>query len=222
MDMIDDMRERENQQAERRPSIFISHSSKDLVVARAARNLLEDWGHHTLILGLLLLDKRSDQDILEFIEAELRERDWLVYIDSENARASKYVEFELETARKYGKTFYTIDAHRFERDNRLAVEHAIMPCLKMFSRSIRLNIQTRGHADGYMLETYLKKKGYELSMDDDAAPDAWGLPLDLEPKTPFGDHMPLNVPESLDEAALERLINHLDQTRQKMISQACE
>lgn len=117
------------------PSIFISHSSKDIHVARAVRNLFEDMGHHVLLLGLL--QNMTDDEIYLLLDDEVKARDWLLLVDSSNAQNSKWVHFEVEKAESYKKTLYKIKADRFLASERYLIETEIRPCIEKFSYSIR-------------------------------------------------------------------------------------
>lgn len=151
----------------KQPTIFISHSSKDLQVARAARNILEDRNHHVLLLGLLILNKRSEAEIYELLDAEIQERDWLVLIESDNAKNSKWVQYEIERAKAYRKTIYRISAPKYNLANRYAIENAIIGCLTNFSRSIRVFLSYAHQDRPIALRTYdqLREAGFEVWMD---------------------------------------------------------
>lgn len=95
----------------KKPSIFISHSSKDMTIARAVRNLLEDRSHFVGFFGWL--QQMDDPEIEAFLDAEIRMHTWLVLIETENAHNSLWVQFEIERAKQYGKVIYTLDAQRF-------------------------------------------------------------------------------------------------------------
>ena len=75
--------------------IFISHSHQDIRKVRQIRNAMEEAGFEPLCFYLKCL---HDEDEIEgLIKREINAREWFVYIDSPNARASKWVTRE----RKY-------------------------------------------------------------------------------------------------------------------------
>lgn len=156
----------------REPSIFISHSSRDIQVARAARNLLEDRQHHVLLLGLL--QNMSDKQILNLLEAEIVAREWLVLIDTPNARQSKWVRFELERARHHKRTVYSISGERFmEGHDRYAIEQGIKPCIDSFSRGLRtfLSYSRRDSANlARYIHNFLTEHGFESWIDMELRP----------------------------------------------------
>jgi hypothetical protein len=85
----------------KKPSIFISHSSKDVQIARAVRNLLEDRDHFVGFFGWL--QEMTDDETRAYLDAEIKEHQWLLLVDTPNAENSKWVQFEIERARHYGK-----------------------------------------------------------------------------------------------------------------------
>ena len=219
------------------PSIFISHSSKDLVVARAVRNILEDLGHHALLLGLLILDKSTEQEILDFIESEIQLRDWLIFLDSDNSRASKWVQFEIDKAEEYEKVFYTISVDRFVNDDRYAVEHAVHPCVKGLSQSIRIVLPEFGDEDSMALvESKLKAEGYEVMYDSQVDAADWGIKLPMgvqgqnfmqqmqSMNTDILPDIPIEAPELeevLTEGQIQKLLDTLHMVRVRMLENDC-
>jgi hypothetical protein len=147
------------------PSIFISHSSNDVVVARAVRNLLEDRNHKFVeLIGLAFLTLATEKDVFDLLEKEVQARDWLLLIDSENARASKYVQFEIETAQRLKKPFYSIDCNRFlGHSNRYEIEKILKPCVATFSRGLRLFLSyARRDRQVVQIEDALRSEKYEI------------------------------------------------------------
>lgn len=144
------------------PSIFISHSSKDLTIARAVRNLLEDRGHHVLLLGLL--QELHDEDIYALLEREIIAREWLVLIDSPNSQNSKWVQFEMKKARQYKKIVHLVSCKRFSASTRYEYEQALLKCINAFSRSLRvlLSHSRRDTQVALQLAIQLRNAGYEV------------------------------------------------------------
>ena len=72
--------------------VFISHSHDDIEKVRKIRNAMEAEGYEPLCFYLRCL---TDADEIEgLIKREIDARDWFVYVDSENARKSKWVKKE--------------------------------------------------------------------------------------------------------------------------------
>jgi hypothetical protein len=88
--------------------IFVSHSTKDILKVRAVRNALEDMGHFPILFFLKSVSERSELDSL--IRREIEARDWFLLCDSENARASRWVQQEREMIQSLpGKVYRQVD-----------------------------------------------------------------------------------------------------------------
>lgn len=88
--------------------VFISHSHQDIVKVRQIRNAMEEEGYEPLCFYLKCL---TDEDEIEgLIKREIDAREWFVYVDSPNARASEWVRKEREYISSIGsKQIITID-----------------------------------------------------------------------------------------------------------------
>ena len=88
--------------------VFISHSHKDIATVRRIRNKLESLGFEPLLFYLKCL---SDEDEIEaLLKREIDEREWFIYADSPNARASRWVQTEREYIEsRTGKRIFTVD-----------------------------------------------------------------------------------------------------------------
>lgn len=91
--------------------VFISHSHLDIAIVRKIRNEFEARGFEPLLFYLKCL---SDEDEIEnLIRREIDEREWFVYVESENSQKSKWVQSErayIESLRD--KKIFTIDLSR--------------------------------------------------------------------------------------------------------------
>ena len=153
----------------RQPSIFISHSSKDIAVARAVRNLFEARNHRFVgLIGLASLEEKSAIQQCQFLLEEIASRDWLVLIDSENAQGSFFVQFEIATAKVLRKPFYTIDAKQVvKQGNQFEVESILRPSVESLSRGLRIYI-SYSRQDRLIAENvahWLAVRGYETFTD---------------------------------------------------------
>ena len=72
--------------------VFISHSHMDIEKVRDIRNALERKGFDPLLFYLKCLEDTNE--IHALIEREIIERDWFIFIDSENSRNSQWVQQE--------------------------------------------------------------------------------------------------------------------------------
>lgn len=88
--------------------VFISHSHRDIDSVRIIRNELEKLGFEPLMFYLRCL---SDEEEIEgLIKREISEREWFIYADSKNARASRWVQTEREYIESFeNKHIFTVD-----------------------------------------------------------------------------------------------------------------
>jgi len=88
--------------------IFISHSHLDIELVRKIRNELEAKGFEPLLFYLKCLN--DDSEIEDLIKREINEREWFIYVNSENSQNSKWVTSEREYIKTLqGKKIFTID-----------------------------------------------------------------------------------------------------------------
>ena len=88
--------------------IFLSHSHDDIIDVRKIRNALEDSGFEPLCFYLKCLTDADE--IADLIKREIDAREWFIFLDSENARKSKWVTLEREyITRTDSKKILTID-----------------------------------------------------------------------------------------------------------------
>jgi TIR domain len=85
--------------------IFVSHSHKDLTEVRRVRNALEDMGHNPLLFFLKSLEN-DDSELDDLICREIESRNFFLLCDSENARAARYVQMEVEIIKSLADKVY--------------------------------------------------------------------------------------------------------------------
>ncbi|MCD7957553.1 MAG: TIR domain-containing protein [Lachnospiraceae bacterium] len=91
--------------------VFISHSHLDIEVVRKIRNQLEACGFEPLMFYLKCLN--DDDEIESLIRREIDEREWFIYVESENALNSRWVRSEREyISQLSGKKIFTIDINK--------------------------------------------------------------------------------------------------------------
>lgn len=74
--------------------IFVSHSVKDLHQVRRIRNEIESKGANPILF--FLKQKVEDEQLKLFLRREIEARNFFILCDSENSRASDYVQLEVE------------------------------------------------------------------------------------------------------------------------------
>ena len=90
--------------------IFISHSHLDIDIVRKIRNKLEDRGFEPLMFFLKCLN--DDNEIESLIKREINEREWFIYVESENAAKSRWVQSERAyISQLSGKKVFTINVN---------------------------------------------------------------------------------------------------------------
>lgn len=124
--------------------VFISHSHRDISSVRVIRNLLEERGFEPLLFYLKCL---SDSDEIEgLIKREIDEREWFIYVDSNNARQSKWVKSERDYIKTLsGKKVFTIDLNK-------PVEEQVIK----IARQLKVFI-SYAHADTSLMQEIEKK-----------------------------------------------------------------
>ena len=88
--------------------VFLSHSHRDIRRVRLIRNELERRGFEPLLFFMKCLT--DEDEITDLIKREIDAREWFIYVDSANARASNWVKTERDHIEKLtGKHVFTID-----------------------------------------------------------------------------------------------------------------
>ena len=99
--------------------IFLSHSHDDIEKVRQIRNSLEKDGFEPLCFYLKCLN--DDSEIEDLIKREIDAREWFVFVNSENARKSKWVTLEREyITSTNSKKIITVNI-----DNKDSITHAL-------------------------------------------------------------------------------------------------
>lgn len=153
-----------------RATIFVAHSTQDLADARLVRNLFEDRDHDVL---LLRLSQRMTDDFLGTLpQREIRARDWLVVVSSENAQRSIWVEFEETYARERAKPVFYIqlaECSHLSGDDRA---NCIGTQVSSISRAIRVFMSYhREDMDvARRIAANLTARGFEVWLDLESMP----------------------------------------------------
>ena len=81
--------------------IFVSHSHEDIKKVRLIRNYLENREIEPILFYLRCMKDGTEEqkaELWSLIRREIDGRDWFLYLDSENARKSRWVQREKEYA----------------------------------------------------------------------------------------------------------------------------
>lgn len=133
--------------------IFLSHSHDDIVEVRKIRNSLEQDGFEPLCFYLKCLT--DDDEIEDLIKREIDAREWFIFVDSENARKSRWVKKEREHITKTDKKkIITINLE--DRETIEATLHKITHNLRVYiSNSNKDNPLARRLKDKLIAKDYL-------------------------------------------------------------------
>ncbi len=163
--------------------IFISHSHQDIQVVRKIRNRFEALGYEPLMFYLKCLNDHDE--ITDLIRREIDEREWFVYVDSENARSSAWVKSE----RKYiaglqGKKVMTIDMNGdvLQQADQIARSLKVYIAYSAADRSLAQKISDALTAKDYLViqqDENIRSDGFAGSWDmiESAANDGFVIVL---------------------------------------------
>ena len=151
--------------------IFLSHSHFDIQRVRKIRNQLEEDGFEPLCFYLKCLS--DDSEIEDLIKREIDAREWFVFLDSENARKSKWVTLEREyITSKNSKKIIRINLNDTEAVEKLL--YRISRNLRVFlaslpgADSLAERIKEQLVAKDYLVFHALESVHSSLSQDQDA------------------------------------------------------
>lgn len=94
--------------------IFLSHSNKDFTKVRLIRNYLEERSCRPLMFYLKCLS--NDEEINDLIKREIDCRTRFIICESDNSKASKWVQSEVDYIKSQQRTFETIDLSKSEEE----------------------------------------------------------------------------------------------------------
>lgn len=94
--------------------VFLSHSNKDFAKVRLIRNYLEERSCRPLMFYLKCLS--NDDEIDGLIKREIDCRTRFIICDSENSKASKWVQSEVKYIKSQQRSYETIDLNKSEEE----------------------------------------------------------------------------------------------------------
>ena len=94
--------------------VFVSHSNKDFDKIVKVRNKLEALQYKPLLFFLKCLE--DDQEIFELIKREIKARDRFILCDSQNSRASEWVQKEIEFIKSLNRPYEIINLDGTEQE----------------------------------------------------------------------------------------------------------
>ena len=95
--------------------VFLSHSSLDIERVKTIRNYLEESQFNAIMFFLKCLDYEEEQKQIEkLLECEIKNRNIFIHCKSNNSLQSKWVNWEINKAKKENKLFLEIDLDKLE------------------------------------------------------------------------------------------------------------
>ena len=94
--------------------VFVSHSNKDFDKIVKVRNKLEALQYKPLLFFLKCLE--DDKEIFELIKREIKARDRFILCDSQNSRASEWVQKEIEFIKSLNRPYEIINLEGTEEE----------------------------------------------------------------------------------------------------------
>lgn len=92
--------------------VFVSHSTKDFERVRLVRNALEDSGFRPILFYLKCME--DEDEINELLKREIDARRRFILCDSPNAKASKFVQSEVDYIRSKKRMYEVIDLSQID------------------------------------------------------------------------------------------------------------
>lgn len=115
--------------------VFVSHSTKDFEKVRLVRNALEDSGFRPILFYLKCME--NEDEINELLKREIDARHRFILCDSPNAKASKFVQSEVEYIQSKKRMYEIIDLSRIDIDSH-DIEKNVISLIKPFRRRTKV------------------------------------------------------------------------------------
>ena len=111
--------------------VFVSHSTKDFERVRLVRNALEDSGFRPILFYLKCME--DEDEINELLKREIDARRRFILCDSSNARASKYVQSEVDYIRSKRRMYEVVNLDSLDL-NKECVQQDVFQLIKPFRK----------------------------------------------------------------------------------------
>lgn len=103
--------------------IFLSHSNRDFAKVRRIRNYLEEHSCRPLMFYLKCLS--NDDEIDDLIKREIDCRTRFIICESDNSKASKWVQSEVRYIKSQQRTYETIDLSKSEKEIKVQLDKLV-------------------------------------------------------------------------------------------------
>lgn len=134
--------------------VFVSHSNKDFDRIIKVRNKLEALQYKPLLFFLKCLE--DDKEIFELIKREIKARDRFILCDSQNSRASEWVQKEIDFIKSLKRPYEIIDLD--------ANESTINECIERFDRRSSVYIWSTSDEIANQLSKRLISKAFKVGI----------------------------------------------------------
>ena len=145
--------------------VFVSHSTKDFDRVRLVRNALEDSGFRPILFYLKCME--DEDEINELLKREIDARRRFILCDSPNAKASKFVQSEVDYIQSKKRMYEIIDLSQINLETP-DVEGDIIRLIKPFKRraSVFLSYNYKDKSFVDQLQTQLQSVGFIIADAD--------------------------------------------------------
>jgi len=142
--------------------VFVSHSTKDFERVRLVRNALEDSGFRPILFYLKCME--DEDEINELLKREIDARRRFILCDSPNAKASKFVQSEVDYIRSKKRMYEVIDLSQIDIKNQDA-EKDILELIMPFRRrtSVFLSYDNRDNNLAKRIKEVLTPCGFNAT-----------------------------------------------------------
>lgn len=137
--------------------VFISHSTKDFELVRLIRNALEKIGRRPILFYLKCLSNK--EEVSGLLKREIDARPRFILCDSKNARASEYVQEEVDYIQSKQRMYETIDLSQVDFDSP-NIEQEILDLIKPFHR--RTSVFLSYNRNEQYIASQLKKQSVQI------------------------------------------------------------
>lgn len=137
--------------------VFLSHSFKDFHSVRLLRNILEGQGLYPIMFFLKCLD--DDDELDSLIKREIRSRTNFILCDSDNSRASKWVQKEVQFIKQLNRNYEIIDISKIRIDENDADEK-----IHQLARRTTLYLSFDNKYEGIAYAMFLRLKKYDFNL----------------------------------------------------------
>ena len=136
--------------------VFLSHSNKDFAKVRLIRNYLEEHSCRPLMFYLKCLS--NEEEIDDLIKREIDCRTRFIICDSDNSKASKWVQSEVKYIKSQQRSYETIDLRKSQEEIKVQLDKLVKSTRIFLShgrQDIKLVTAVYSHISKYDIRCFL-------------------------------------------------------------------